>query len=335
MSKFPLKLASFIGGLMLSLGSLHAAGGAARAPAQREAADRNASERTLAGHRPWVWEVDGAHARIWIVGCLHLGGPRDTAVFPSYLPYYRDSAAVYFETAPGAWNSDETKQFLKRIGFLPDQQQLSSKISRSTWQVMEEALASDPRTLAKVNTMEPWMAALDLTQTAYSKAGLRSENSLQGFFEHRASVDRKPVGGLETPKDQIRAMADTSPADQEEYLLSTVRGLSKMGSETTELRNAWLGGNEANLQSILGLSDTPLRSGMHRNLIGLRNRRWIRKIRDIEADGKNAMIVVGAEHLVSTPYALPDLLTQAGFQIHRISLQGQGSGPVQFTREKP
>jgi len=270
-------------------------------------------------HRPWVWEIDGPHARIWLAGCLHLGASRDRSAFPAYLPYYRAAAVVYFETQPGTWNSYEVKHLLDRRGFLPDRQSLSNRISKDTWQQMQTALASNPGKLQRLSTMEPWLAAFNLTQDAYARAGLSAEDSLQGFIEHLAARDSKPIGALESPKDQILAMADASLSDQEAFLQDTVRNLDRIGPQTQQLRNAWLSGDQTALQSVLGLNSTPERSGMHQNLIGVRNSRWLRKIREIEKGGKDSIVVVGVEHLISTPYALPDLLTQAGLPAHRVT----------------
>ena len=287
-----------------------------------EAHEAHGHPRREAGtdsHRPWVWEINGPRSKIWIAGCLHLGTGRDPAVFPAYLPYYRKAEVVYFETIPGSWDSFEIRRLLDRRGFVPDRHSLSSRISPSAWQEFRSALSSSPEKLARYSAMEPWLAAFNLTQDAYAQAGLKAENSLQGYIEHRAAEDRKPVGALESPKDQILAMADASPRDQEEFLRATVQGRDKIEFQTQQLREAWASGDEARLQAVLGLASTPLRSGIHENLIDQRNRRWISKIQEIERAGKNAFIVVGVEHLVSIPHALPDLLEQAGYSIHRTS----------------
>jgi hypothetical protein len=271
----------------------------------------------LAGHRPWTWEIESTRAKVWIIGCLHLGAAHDAGAFPAYLPAYRMAAVLYFETVPGSWNSYETRQLIDQRGFLHDRQSLSSKVSKQTWQQVKAALGQRPSMLAAISTMEPWLAAFSLSQDAYNRTGLRAEDSLEAYYERLAINDRKPVGGLEAPKDQILAMADASPADQEEFLRETVSGQGSVAAQTQIIRDAWLSGDGARLQAALGVSASAVRSGLNESLIVARNRHWVRKIQEIADRGKNAMIIVGVEHLVTAADALPDLLARAGLPAHR------------------
>jgi uncharacterized protein YbaP (TraB family) len=323
-------------GACLFLGALRMRAGdgsdAASAVAYHRA--REQQDSALATHQPWIWQIDCPRTKLWLVGCLHLGTARDAAVFPAYLPYYREAGLVYFETVPGAWESYDTRAMITRRGYLADHQSIATRLSAGTWREMKKSLAGEPQKLASYSSMEPWMAAFNLFQEEYSLAGLRSEDGLEALLQHRAAEDRKPVGALETPRDQILAMADAPPFDQEVFLKDALRGYGKPDSQTGALRDAWMLGGITRLQDVLGLRATPLRSGIHQNLIGTRNHRWVNKIREIAEGSKSAMIVVGVEHLVATPYALPELLEQDGFSIRRIGTSRQSS-EVRSTKTGP
>ena len=216
------------------------------------------------------------------------------------------------------------KRLIDRRGFLSDRQSLSSRVSKETWQKLTSTLRNRPKGLAAVKAMEPWLAAFTLMQDGYARAGLDGVNSLGTFVQNLASQDKKPIGALETSKDQILAMADASLAAQEEFLRDTLSCLEKLDSGTQTLRAAWLSGNQSDLQSALGLDSSGSRSGMHQNLIEKRNRRWVDEIKKIAERGGDSLIVVGVEHLVATPYALPDLLDQSGFEVRRVAHQFGG-----------
>lgn len=274
---------------------------------------------TVPTQRPWVWEVTTARAKIWLAGCLHLGTPADAACFPCYLPFYKNAETIYFETVPGSSDSYEVRTLIDRRGFIADRQLLSSRVSRETWQKLNSVLRTRPKTLASVKTMEPWLAAFTLMQDGYAKAGLDGTNSLGTFVQTLAMRDRKTIRALETARDQIFAMADASSVDQEEFLRDTLNGLGQLNAGTQALRAAWSSGNQSDLQTALGLDSTASQSGMHRRLIEKRNQRWVDEIKKIAERGKDSLIVVGVEHLVATPYALPDLLEQAGFEVRKIA----------------
>ena len=304
--------------LLLSTGTPRLTHAAESEATPGHTATRPERDAIKAAHRPWVWAVTDARAKIWLAGCLHMGTPRDAAVFPAYLPFYRKASALYFETLPGSWNAYDVKRLLSQRGMLTDRQSLSAKLSKDTWQNLNAVVASSGGRLDSVLRMEPWLAALTLSRNGYVQAGLASDHSLEAYIERAATQDKKPLGSLETPKDQILAMADASFADQEEFLNGTLNCMETMQAVTETLRDAWVSGEEARLQSALGIDAATARSGMHQNLIGKRNRQWVQRIQKIAGRGKPAVIVVGVEHLVANTDALPHLLKQAGFSVRRV-----------------
>jgi uncharacterized protein YbaP (TraB family) len=60
-------------------------------------------------------------------------------------------------------------------------------------------------------------------------------------------------------------------------------------------------------------------SKLSQNLISNRNRRWIKKIKEIAGRGKNVIIVVGIEHLISPSQSLPELLDREGLSVRRVT----------------
>jgi uncharacterized protein YbaP (TraB family) len=166
--------------------------------------------------------------------------------------------------------------------------------------------------------MQPWLAAVTLTQDEYAHNGLSREYSLEKFVESLARKDRKPIGALEMARDQIIAMADAPAAEQEAFLNSIVSRFGKNDSQIQTLRDAWNTGNETLLRSALEDATIPQQSSLHRSLIEVRNQRWIAKLRKIADQGQNTLVLVGIEHLVANSYSLPKLLEQNGFVVRRI-----------------
>ncbi len=164
--------------------------------------------------------------------------------------------------------------------------------------------------------MRPWLAAFTLVQDGYARAGLRAENSLEAFLLKLAVRDRKPVGALETPKEQILAMASLTRDDQEAFLKNTLETLGSLESDTQALRAAWVAGNLSKMAGALEGNRPGMGSGFNDRVIGARNRKWVNELKSISARGGVSMIVVGIEHLMSKEHALPVLLELQGFVVH-------------------
>jgi uncharacterized protein YbaP (TraB family) len=207
---------------------------------------------------------------------------------------------------------------MDRRGFLGDRQLLTSRVSPVTSQKLK-ALARRRPALAPTLAMEPWLAAFTIVQDGYARAGLDFEHSLETFIQKLAIQDRKPMGALERPRDQILAMADAPLWAQEDFLQDALAKSDSPDFCTDRLRQAWVEGNEERLRTALGLASTQLRSGLHERIISERNRRWRAKIESVMARGRDSLIVVGVEHLVADPNALPALLEQSGLFVRKLN----------------
>ncbi len=285
--------------------------------AQNYTRQHRAELSAVAAHRPWIWEVSKGKNRIWLAGCLHLGADPDQNLFPAYSPYYERAETLYFEVMPGGWETAEISTILSRRGYAPDRSHLSSRVTPGAWSETKIALRDSPALLEKITAMEPWFAALTITREGYTRAGLARDFSLEYFLEQRARMDKKPVGGLEQPQDQVYAMADSNLPDQEANLRSALLNFGKPDFGTIPIRRAWRSGNEAELKRTLNGGGALIADEMHFNLLTKRNQNWVRKIGSIFASGRSALIVVGAEHLVGEPQNLPSLLKAAGYTVQR------------------
>jgi uncharacterized protein YbaP (TraB family) len=245
--------------------------------------------------------VEGLHSQIWLVGCIHLGHREDADVFGPYLEVYNQAEELYFETAPGSSDSYEAKTLMARVGYLPRGESLADSVSPATWKMLNTALFDDRDELRTMSRMRPWMAAFTFLHRQYELLGLTREYSLEALMQRNAQRDRKRVGGLETTKDELLAFGNADNQAQEEFLIGAVRNPEANDEQTRSLRRAWLRGDEGQLKVSLGFSRDTQPTVMDQRLVGQRNERWVKTFREIERRGKNAMIFVGVEHLI-TPH---------------------------------
>ncbi len=305
----------------------------ARAQAEAGAADGVRSQAAVSAHRPWVWEAEKNGVRMYLAGGLHLGTALDATCFSAYVPYLDRVSAVYLEVPPGSFDGQDVGQLLSRRGYVPSRAMLSSRISARAWREVQQTLEAQPALLNRVAPMEPWMVALTLAQEGYRRAGLQAQYSLDTYLTQRAVNDRKPIGGMEKPKDQILAMADAEVADQERVMLAALANFRVPDFCTAAIRKAWRTGDLAQLRAGFGVVEGSVRGGdTHYNLLAKRNLQWAKKLSAMAATGRPALFVMGVEHLITRPSGLPELLEREGFAVRRVG-EGRRSPGISVTEQ--
>ena len=112
--------------------------------------------------------------------------------------------------------------------------------------------------------------------------------------------------------------AAVSEAEQITNLVATAEQMSMVDSREVieQLTDAWARGE---VEALDTLNRQDLGGGDSRfdQLITQRNQRWIGQLETMLADNSNAMVIVGAGHLVGDS-GVPELLEQAGYTVERV-----------------
>ena len=274
---------------------------------------RNQAE-IVRGHRPWVWKATRGSQTIYFVGCLHVGTSEDTALYAAYLPFYNRCDTVYFETLPGIWTSYSTAKMLTRRGYFTARQSLRQHVQPETWQAVTDYITRNGGRPPNISQMKPWLAGLEIIRQQYEVTGHSANYSLETFITNAAHRDRKPVGGIEKPEEQIDGLASLPLERQEEFLAGALESASQTQADMLRLRTAWRSGNQAALVAALRKPDGPP-TIFDKVIIEDRNRRWVKMIDKGKLSGDVIMIVVGIEHIVTPHHGLPGLLREEGFTI--------------------
>jgi uncharacterized protein YbaP (TraB family) len=106
-----------------------------------------------------------------------------------------------------------------------------------------------------------------------------------------------------------------SPADQESMLVAGT-GPDSAAKELDAIKNAWVAGDANALDTILNHSrqETP---GLVAAILNNRNRDWIPKIEQMLNGSSDALIVVGAAHLVGSQGVVA-LLRAKGYTVEQL-----------------
>lgn len=263
---------------------------------------------------PWTWEASKpGGAPVWLVGVLHLGTKSDETCFPAYLEVYHHASSVYLELFPGSAASFDEGSLLGKLGVSKDRIPLRIKIPPETWREMKTVFSSRPDELLSLDTVQPWYAALLVTDKTYADAGLAVRYSLEQLILAQASVDRKPVGDLETPVQEISALADAPSASQVKMLDAA---LNQPASLPMALDDAWRAGRADTLIALLATAKSVDLQEIDTRVIEQRNMRWLKEIDHLSSQGRQTLVLVGVEHLLDPEFGLLRLLKENGFTLN-------------------
>jgi len=263
---------------------------------------------------PWTWEASKpGQAPIWLVGVLHLGTKLDEPFFPSYLDVYHRASSVYLELYPGADSSFDGQRLVGMLGRSRDRMPLRTRIPRETWRELKIAFSSRPDDLQNLDTSDPWLAALVVTEMCYAEAGLDAHYSLEEFILDQASEDHKPVGCLETQAQEVSALADAPLSAQVNMLEAAIK---QPTGAPLALDEAWRAGKTSTLIALLATGKSVDLREIDARVIEQRNLRWMKEINNLSSRGQQALLLVGVEHLVDAKFGLLRLLKQNGYTLN-------------------
>jgi uncharacterized protein len=208
------------------------------------------------------------------------------------------------------------QQDIRELAMQPPGHTLQQQLGPEAYQQVAgkvQPLGVDP---ALLDRFKPWFAAFTVMEVQMMKLGFQSDSGVEWRITRRAAADRKPIRGLETPREQLEIMARLPDQQQREFLLYSVDDAQRMASELDDLLSAWRSGDAPKMAKLLqeGFDEYP---DLYRPLTVERNRKWVPQIEQLLADKDDYLVVVGALHLVGKDSVI-DLLERKGYEVRQL-----------------
>ena len=252
-------------------------------------------------------------ATLYLLGSVHLL-PQDASALPPQVDTaFEHAKTVSLETSFDSMQMKAAELMMR--GRFSNGATLRSTLSPKALPKVDSLLQSYGLTLDQVNGFKPWFVSMLLSQVAMQRMGFQAQYGVDMQLNARAKAAGKPVLGLESPEFQIGMFDGLSEADQEQMLVDGTSP-SQAAKELATIRDAWAVGNVAVLDSLLNrrLDSAP---GLRNALLTSRNRNWIPKLEQIITGKDDALVVVGAGHLVGKDGVL-ELLKAKGYTIEQM-----------------
>jgi len=262
-----------------------------------------------------VWKLEGAGGTtVYLAGSVHLLRQKDHPLPGTYDQVYEDSERIYFEVDMSEMESPENAMKMLQMSMLPDGKTLEDVLSADTYSrlnayLSKGGMAGNPM-LTRLN---PGMMGITISALEAMKIGAMPDLGVEKIYDTKAREDGKEIIGLETAEFQINMLKRVSDKDGDQFIAMTLDDIEDSPEKLGELIDAWKKGDAKTMDEMINEEFDP-QDKLAQILLFERNANWIPAIeKELERTDGNAMIIVGAGHLVGKGSVL-DMLAKKGIK---------------------
>jgi uncharacterized protein YbaP (TraB family) len=274
-----------------------------------------------AGNKPssqkgFLWKVQSKTGVAYLVGSIHA---YKSELYP--LPKKMEDAFDKSDALAVEANVNEVKpeSLMTMINgaVFTDGSALKEHLSRETYEMTVQKLKELGLPLEIFQNTKPWFIALTLTSMELQKLGLDPEHGIDNYFLKKAE-NRKRVVELESIEYQVNLLSSFSDAEQELFLVSTLKDLDLLKKEISSILTAWNTGDTKTMESYVSrsLQDDPRMLPIYKKLVFDRNRNMASKIEGYLKTNEQYCIVVGAAHLIGKN-GIVEILKKKGYTVEQ------------------
>ncbi len=266
------------------------------------------------GDGPAIWVVRDANSTLYLFGTVHVLKPETPWGTAKIDAAYAASDDVVFEIS----NPDDQATIVpifQQYGLSPETP-LSSRLSPEDQASLTQAAATLGIPAAQLEPLRPWLAAVQMALAVITRAGYDPSYGVERVFKARARADGKPISGLETADEQIRAIATLPDDVQLAMLTSTLDQFDEAETLVDDLVAGWAGGDLEALETIMVEDLRDESEALYQSVIVRRNTAWADRIVTLLEGSGTTFIAVGAGHLVGED-SVQELLEDRGVTVER------------------
>lgn len=265
----------------------------------------------------FLWKVRSKSATVFILGSIH-ALKKDLYPLPEKIEdAFNQSDTLVVEANFNEMNIEKTMTMLESALY-PGEETLEKHISKETYIILKTRLNESGIPVELFHKNKPWFVASMITALELNKIGFNTEYGIDMHFLKEA-MGRKNILELESINYQIDLFNSFSDADQEMFLLYTLKDLGIVRKEMDVLMKAWSSGDIKTMESVMlkGLSEDTRLLPIYDKLIYERNKNMANKIEGFLNSGEIHFVVVGAGHLVGKK-GIIEILRAKGYSVEQL-----------------
>jgi len=268
-----------------------------------------------AQEKSFLWKVDSDRNSLYILGSIHLLKKEAYPLKQSIENAFEQTNKLVLEIDLRSANPERIQQLMLQKRASTDGAFLQRNVSDETYESVARRANELGLDIRLLNSFKPWIVATTMAAVKLEKLGFDPKLGVDRYFAERAIQSNKPTLGLETAEFQLDLFDRFSPKDQELLLRQSMNEMDRLEQNVAQIVRAWKSGDVGSLEKHLlaSMRDYP---EIHRKVIDDRNRRWLPQIEGLLSRGENALIIVGAAHLVGNNGVI-QLLRGRGYKVEQ------------------
>ncbi len=264
---------------------------------------------------PALWRVSDADSSIWLFGSVHLLKPGTdwrTQLFDDLLVTVDK---VYFEADVGAESQAQIAPLTFEVGYYRDGTLLSQRLDDETMAQLREVASAFDLPVPLLLIMRPWMVATTLSVLGLTEDDYDPQLGVELVLG--AEVEKARSFYLETPEEQIMMLSGGDESEEISMLKATLDSMDTMSADIERMVDAWLAGTPEQLGEEFMAQMGGYDESFVTRLIDERNANWAEQIEQMLEKNEEALLVVGAAHLIGD-VSVVKMLEDKGFTSERV-----------------
>ena len=263
-----------------------------------------------------IYKIRGETNTVYILGSLHALAEEYYPLTRAFSYAYYNSQKLVFEIAPEILFSKTNQLARDKYSTFQNGMTLRKALSPKTYRRLEKYLLQMGINIEDIQNYKPWKAYLIASGGLDSAKDFRPDLGIEMYFYQMAKDAGKPIGGLETPKDQWDAFDNLTFKEQEALIIEVLKDRTKLEKDFVQLVKSW---HQGDLQGMAKHVETyKTFPKYYHGILVRRNHNWIPKIEKFLKDTKNYFVIVGVAHLAGEDGLLA-LLKEKGYELERVS----------------
>lgn len=276
------------------------------------AAETNAADTNLHS----LWQLQGKSNVVYLLGSVHVLTEKDYPLAAPLENAFSNSKVAVFETSFGEMKKPETQLKMMVKAALPPGETLKDRLSPKLYADFQKQMEQAGLPDGAFDQFQPAMAAFTLMMIELQKLGADPANGMDQHFYQRAESEGKQIVPLETVEFEINLVTTFAKSEEEPLVRSLLEQIKDTKKAWDEMITAWKTGDSASLEKLLNdsMKDSP---AIFKRLLTDRNQTWVPKIEELLRGSDNAVVIVGAGHLVGTN-GVVEMLRRKGIPIKQL-----------------
>lgn len=262
-----------------------------------------------------LWKVQSPQNTIYLAGSIHVLQKDHYPLHHEFDDAFNASSRLIFEADLDGLSSPLAQMNMLRKGLYLNGETLPTVLSPESYVTAKAGLAGLGQQIEDFHRLKPWMVATAVMALELQKLGFESAYGVDRHFFKKAKAAGKDIQGLETVEFQLNLFDQLSPSIQEQFLLQTLEDLKNLGTQVSDMVEAWKQGNVKKLETLLvGMGEYP---ELNQALVINRNRDWLPHVEQALQEKEPVFIVVGALHLLGKE-GLVEALKEKGYRVQQL-----------------